>query len=38
MKKMPTIVKEVHAKHPKMPMAKVFKEAGKIYQKQKKKK
>jgi hypothetical protein len=37
MKTMQQIVKQVHASKPKMPMPLVFKEAGKIYQKQKKK-
>jgi hypothetical protein len=36
-KKMATLVKEVHRKHPKMPMPQVFKAAGKKYRAQKKK-
>ena len=36
MKKMASIVKEVHKKHPKLPMKLVFKKAGALYRKQKK--
>jgi hypothetical protein len=36
MKKMPQLVKEVHAKHPKLKMSQVFKKAGQLYRKQKK--
>ena len=31
---MPEIVKELHKKHPSMPMSQVFKEAGKVYRAQ----